>query len=57
LVSSNQRGETLRIIWITSLCPHLADVIVDRVEAISPHYWFYGHISQQGPFCLRCFCW
>jgi len=17
----------------------------------------YGHTSQQGPFCLRCFCW
>ena len=34
-----------------SLCgPLIADVIVDRIEAINPHYWLYGHTSQQGPF-------
>ena len=32
-----------------SLCRHLTDVIVDLVEAITPHYWLYGHTSQQGP--------
>jgi len=37
-----------------SLCQHLiADVIVDRIEAINPNYWLYGHTSQQGPFCLK----
>jgi len=51
-VSSNQRGESY--LNFASLCQHLADVIVDRVEAINPHYWLYGHTSQQGPFC---FCW
>jgi len=34
--------------------PNIADVSVDRIEVIYPHYWLYGHTSQQGPFC---FCW
>jgi len=52
-VSSNQRGENY--LKFASVCPHLAEVIFDRVEAINPYYWLYGHTSQQGPFCLRCF--
>jgi len=25
----------------------IADVIVDIIEFINPHYWLYGHTSQQ----------
>ena len=55
-MSSNQRDESLRIIKNMHLFvgPLIADVIVDRIEGINPHYWLYVHTSQQGPFC---FCW
>jgi len=38
-VSSNQRGESY--LNVASLCPHLADVIVDRVEALNTHHWLF----------------
>jgi len=30
----------------------IADVIVDRIEVIHPHYWLYGHVHSKGPSVL-----
>jgi len=40
-VSSNQRVENY--LNFASICPHLTDAIIDRVEDINTHYWLYGH--------------
>ena len=49
-------GVTVRVWELSKICISLsapiADVIVDRIEVIHPHYWLYGHVHSKGPSVL-----